>query len=55
MRFEPLSDSRFEYLCEVFAADKYETEEELILDGKALGKKFPDSHLLLTLDDLSQA
>jgi len=45
MRFETLSDSRFEYLCEVYAADKYETRDELIRDWKALGKKFPNGYL----------
>ncbi|MFZ6679973.1 hypothetical protein [Undibacterium sp. Tian12W] len=55
MRFEPLSDTQFEYLCEVYVADKFANQEELIQDWKELSSKFPDSHLLLTLDDLGQA
>ena len=55
MKFLPLSSTQFEYLCEVYETDKYESQAALLQDWKDMCSKFPDSHILLTLDDLGQA
>jgi len=55
MEFTPLISKDFEYLCDVYEAEKYDSQTELLDDWRALGNMFPDSRILLTLDDLGQA
>jgi hypothetical protein len=55
MKFTPLASKDFEYLCDVYEAEKYDSQAELLEDWRALGNMFPDSRILLTLDNLGQA
>ncbi|PXX46584.1 hypothetical protein [Undibacterium pigrum] len=55
MKFTPLSSKDFEYLCDIYEAEKYDSQAELLEDWRELGDMFPDSRILLTLDNLGQA
>lgn len=55
MKFKPLSSKDFDYLCDVYEAEKYDSQAELLKDWRTLGEMYPNSKILITLDNLGQA